>query len=184
MSTPTHRAHASGARTESRHRRDDTGASAVEFAMILPLLLLVVFGVINFGFLLAQNATLASAVREGARYGSVNSYGGTHTCANVVSARSRRRQHRRDVRQQGQGGGLAGRQRRCCRGRSRLPGVGRRRHHGGQKDEAPCIGSVPGTSDRLRVEATYVSPLFLAAPGVASSWTLDGSGTYQCEYSS
>lgn len=181
MPTPTHRALASGARTEARHRRDDTGASAVEFAMILPLLLLVVFGVINFGFLLAQNATLASAVREGARYGSVNAYTSSHTCANVVSA----------VRGAANTVGMSGSKVKVVVTRVNEVGVPVAACQAlagggatGSVGDAPCKGSVLAAPSTLRVEATYVSPLFLAAPGVASSWTLNGSGTYQCEYSS
>lgn len=46
----------------------------VEFvAVLLPLLLLVV-GIIQFGLLFAANVTLANAVREGARAGSIYQY--------------------------------------------------------------------------------------------------------------
>ena len=43
------------------------GAVAVEFALILPALLLLVVGIINFGWLLGQKLSLNQAVREGAR---------------------------------------------------------------------------------------------------------------------
>jgi Flp pilus assembly protein TadG len=39
----------------------------VEFALILPVLLIIVLGIINFGFLFGQKLSLNQAVREGAR---------------------------------------------------------------------------------------------------------------------
>lgn len=45
----------------------DRGAVAVEFALLLPLLLLIIFGVIDFGRALNAQITLTQAAREGAR---------------------------------------------------------------------------------------------------------------------
>ncbi|WP_342672578.1 TadE family protein [Micromonospora mirobrigensis] len=53
--------------------RADQGAAAVEMALVLPLLLLLVFGIIDFGRLLNQQITVTEAAREGAR---VASFGG------------------------------------------------------------------------------------------------------------
>jgi Flp pilus assembly protein TadG len=47
--------------------RDERGAAAVEFALVVPVLLLLVFGMIDFGRLLFTRNNLQSAVREGAR---------------------------------------------------------------------------------------------------------------------
>lgn len=49
------------------------GASAVEFAIILPILSLLVIGIIDFGLLLYNKAVLTNASREGARAGIVQS---------------------------------------------------------------------------------------------------------------
>ena len=43
------------------------GAAAVEFAIVLPLLLVFVFGIIEFGILLYDKAVITNASREGAR---------------------------------------------------------------------------------------------------------------------
>ena len=48
-------------------RHEDRGAQAVEFALILPVLLALVLGIINFGYLFGQQLALNQAVREGAR---------------------------------------------------------------------------------------------------------------------
>lgn len=45
----------------------DRGATAVEFALLLPLLLLIVMGIIDFGRMLNAQQTLTQAAREGAR---------------------------------------------------------------------------------------------------------------------
>lgn len=48
------------------------GASIVEFAIILPLFVSLLFGVIDFGIALAQQINLQGAAREGARQGVTN----------------------------------------------------------------------------------------------------------------
>jgi Flp pilus assembly protein TadG len=45
----------------------DRGAAAVEFALLLPLLLLIVFGIIDFGRAINAQITITQAAREGAR---------------------------------------------------------------------------------------------------------------------
>jgi Flp pilus assembly protein TadG len=47
------------------------GASAVEFALVLPLLMLILWGIIEFGFLLYNKQVITNASREGARAGIV-----------------------------------------------------------------------------------------------------------------
>ncbi len=50
----------------------DRGAAAVEFALLLPLLLFIVFGIIDFGRALNSQVTLTQAAREGARLEALN----------------------------------------------------------------------------------------------------------------
>jgi len=45
----------------------DTGAAAVEMALVTPLLLLMLFGLIDFGRMFNAQITLTEAAREGAR---------------------------------------------------------------------------------------------------------------------
>ena len=53
--------------------RSESGASAVEFALLLPVLMLFLFGIIEFGLALYRQAILTNASREGARLGIVQS---------------------------------------------------------------------------------------------------------------
>jgi Flp pilus assembly protein TadG len=48
-------------------RASDRGAAAVEFALVLPLLVILIFGIIDFGRMLNAKITLTEAAREGAR---------------------------------------------------------------------------------------------------------------------
>jgi Flp pilus assembly protein TadG len=47
--------------------RGERGAAAVEFALVLPLVVMLVFGIINFGRGYNAKIELTGAVREGAR---------------------------------------------------------------------------------------------------------------------
>lgn len=51
----------------SRLRKSEIGQSLVEFALILPILLMLVLGVLEFGWMLNAKVTVNSAAREGAR---------------------------------------------------------------------------------------------------------------------
>jgi len=57
-------------RSRAHGRRDD-GAAAVEFALILPVLLVVVFGLIQYGLYFWSMQGGSSAAREAARRGAV-----------------------------------------------------------------------------------------------------------------
>ena len=48
-------------------RRKDTGAAAVEFALVLPILLALVFGIIYFGYIFAAQISLNGSARDAAR---------------------------------------------------------------------------------------------------------------------
>ncbi len=54
-----------------RSLRSERGASAVEFAIIAPLLFMLVFGIIGFGLAFMQLQTIRGAMREGARISAV-----------------------------------------------------------------------------------------------------------------
>ena len=54
------------------HGRTERGASAVEFALVVIPLLMIIGGIVNFGFVFAQQLALDNAVRAGARAGVVD----------------------------------------------------------------------------------------------------------------
>ena len=56
--------------------RSQQGQSAVEIALLLPILLLILFGIVIAGFIFYAHIQVSNAVREGARAGSV--YWSTH----------------------------------------------------------------------------------------------------------
>src|SRR5689334_440320 len=55
------------------HRRKARGQGLVEFALVIPVFLLVVLGLIDTARLVYLNSTISQAAREGARVGSVES---------------------------------------------------------------------------------------------------------------
>lgn len=48
------------------------GQSLVEFALVLPILIVLILGMIEFGWILNGKITLTSAAREGARFRAVS----------------------------------------------------------------------------------------------------------------
>ncbi len=55
----------------SRPVRDERGASAVELALVTPLLFLVLFGILEFGIAFLHVQSIRTAVREGGRAAAV-----------------------------------------------------------------------------------------------------------------
>ena len=51
--------------------RDDSGQSLVEFAIVLPILLLILFAIFDFGKLFMTDLVLEEAARDAARYASI-----------------------------------------------------------------------------------------------------------------
>jgi len=55
-------------------RQFERGSQLVEFALVLPILLVLVFGIIDFGVALFDKAVITNAAREGVRSGVVYRY--------------------------------------------------------------------------------------------------------------
>lgn len=160
------------------HPRRERGAVAVEFALILPLLLMLVFGVISFGFVLAQKATLSSAVRDGARYGSVNLYAGDHSCSTVIAraraAASTIGMSGNDVTFTVKRGTTIV----CSSVAAATPTVT------GAGTTAPCTNPSPPPTgpETLFVEASFPATISIPATPINSNFALESVGVYRCEY--
>lgn len=61
-------------------RKDQRGVAALEFAICLPILCLILFGIVGFGVLFAQDLALGNAARDAARKASSADF---LTCADV-----------------------------------------------------------------------------------------------------
>ncbi|WP_434782505.1 TadE/TadG family type IV pilus assembly protein [Ferrovum myxofaciens] len=63
----------------------ERGVAAVEFALIFPLMLLLMFGIIELGTMMYDQIMVTNAAREGARWGSVQSVSLAHpiSCSDV-----------------------------------------------------------------------------------------------------
>jgi Flp pilus assembly protein TadG len=57
---------------QKTRKRRERGQGLIEFAMVLPVLLLTIMGIIDFGRLFVVYSNLFNAAREGTRYGIVN----------------------------------------------------------------------------------------------------------------
>ncbi len=55
-----------------RERRTEEGAAAVEFALVAGLLITLLFGIIDFGWMVNRDTMVNNAAREGAREASLN----------------------------------------------------------------------------------------------------------------
>ena len=63
-----------------RRGSSERGAALVEMALVLPLLLMIVFGVVEFGATYSNFINLRDGVRNAARSASVGNFGTTTSC--------------------------------------------------------------------------------------------------------
>jgi hypothetical protein len=67
-------------------RRSIGGQSLVEFSIVVPVVLLILLGMLEFGFAFDQTMTITYATREGARNGSAFANGNASTMPCTISA--------------------------------------------------------------------------------------------------
>jgi Flp pilus assembly protein TadG len=58
----------------TRHWRSERGAELIEFAIVVPILLLLIAGIIDFGMMFRTYEAVTNAAREGARVGVLPGY--------------------------------------------------------------------------------------------------------------
>lgn len=145
----------------------EEGASAVEFAVLLPLLIMLVFGIVEFGIVFGQDLALSNGARQGARIGVAGPYPGAGSdpadCAEIFTS----------VRNGATTLGVApadvdvevfvNGSSKC----STPSGV------------EPCSGSPAGA--QLRVQATFETSLNIPMV-VTRTFDLEREGTFRCEY--
>lgn len=64
----------------------ERGAAAVEFALVVPVLIVMIFGMVDMGMAINAQAIVSNAAREGARAASFNGANVTATTTVVTSA--------------------------------------------------------------------------------------------------
>ena len=69
----------------TRCRRSERGAELIEFALILPLLILIILGLVDFGFMFQRFEVVTNAAREGARIAVLPGYATADVTARVTS---------------------------------------------------------------------------------------------------
>lgn len=156
-------------------QRGDRGAAAVEFALIAPLLFMLVFGMISFGILLSQQLALTNSARQGARLAVV----GDHTCDDIL----------REVKNSGgtllmdpvqRPGHLHVEVRRdeqvMCPDTSAATG-----YDAAIGATSPCRGSVADA--RLTVTARWDSTLMIPLVVADPSFPVEARGVFRCEFS-
>jgi Flp pilus assembly protein TadG len=70
------------------HTRDEQGQAMTEFAVVLPVIALVLFAIIQFGIAFNNYLTLTDAVRRGARTAAVSRQTGTGSADTVTAVKS------------------------------------------------------------------------------------------------
>lgn len=154
-----------------RSQTSESGASAVEFALVMPILILIISGIIGFGFVFAQQIALGNAARTAARAGVVNGA----LCGSTGSP----------------GSGIMGGAQTDASTIGLNPttvGVTVKRfdisgafvYPCSTAGTKPCAGSAVG--DNLNVSLAYTSTLNL--PFFRPSFNLKADGTFRCEFQS
>jgi Flp pilus assembly protein TadG len=164
-----------------RGRRDDaSGAAAVEFALVVPLLILLLFGIIAFGAAFSGWLASNNAAREAARAGVV----ANRTCEQIAQAY---------LGSTGPTLGLSApitlnivRGSTTCSTTVNQTGSnpvtwGLSGSWTGGSSTIPCQGSI-STNDQLTVTARSTATLAIPLWG-NQGVTLTGKGVYRCEFS-
>jgi Flp pilus assembly protein TadG len=168
---------ASFAAAHRASRGRDQGGAALEFALLVPLLLAFLFGTIQFGFVFAQKASLANGARQAARLGVV-SVNAPPSCGNLITS----------ARDGATTVGMslpavrvvfmsaAGIPRQVCAATAGSTSVS------GSSTASPCADPSGATSGRLTVETSFQARIDIPPFGTVGEPTLTGEGTYRCEY--
>lgn len=143
---------------QRRRQRHEQGAVALEFALIVPILLVLFFGIVNYGIVLAQQLSLSNSARQAARFAVVDVEG--RTCGQIENE-ARAAAETIGMLPTDPTYALTGATGTC---------------------ERPCADSTPTTD--LTVTLTYRSEFVvpMPIPGFPSGVDIKGEGVFRCEY--
>lgn len=147
-------------------QRSADGAAAVEFALVAPLFIILVFGLISFGIVFGQNLALGNGAREAARSGVVEN----RTCGQI---RTSAKDAATSIAMQGTAVTVS-----IKRGQSAATAVDACT---GGDAVTPCTGSAAGDSIYVRLD--FTSHLIIPLAIVKDTFPLSGSGVFRCEFS-
>ena len=148
-----------------QRRAQEDGAAAVEFALVTPLLVMFVFGVVAFGIVFAQQLALGNAARQAARYGVV----ADRTCADIVAEA---RAASNTIMMDGDATTVSVRV-----GDTALAATPRC----ADPTQVPCAGTDVG--DNVYVDVAFRSELIIPLVVVVPTFDLNGEGVFRCEFS-
>jgi Flp pilus assembly protein TadG len=141
----------------------------VEFALLAPLFIMLVFGIISFGLVFAQQLGLSNGARQGARTGVVKDV----TCQTIY-------QDAQDAAGTvGMGGGSVTVT--IKRGATEASATDACGGSPSTSSTQPCKGSNAG--DTLFVKTSYDSQLIIPPIIFKSHYPIDATGAYECEFS-
>jgi Flp pilus assembly protein TadG len=150
-------------RRTRRNGRNERGAAAVEFALVVPVLLTLVIGIINFGFVFAQQISLNNAARQAARYAVVDG----RTCSDIKN----------EGRSAAETVGMS-----VSAGTVPTPVV----TNCGADSARPCAGTAPNTNITVTMtRAGSANVWVVTAPpfNLIAVPTVQGRGVMRCEFS-
>lgn len=143
---------------ERRFLRGERGAVAVEFALVVPILVVLFFGIVNMGIVLAQQLSLSNSARQAARFAVVDVEG--RACGDI-EAEARSAAETIGMKPADPAYALTGATGTC---------------------ERPCADSTATTD--LTVTLTYHSAFVvpIPIPGIPNGLDIAGEGVFRCEY--
>jgi Flp pilus assembly protein TadG len=155
-----------------RIRSNERGANAVEFALLVPLLILLLFGIISFGWMFSQQLALNNAVREGARFAVTEGNPTAQQCQQIPTT----------VRAS-LAGSTIGDPAAVTVTSQRIGGAGALNCSVAAPTTVVCQNSRAsnGSIASLQVDATYPSRFILPVP-LGPTITLNARAVYRCEF--
>jgi Flp pilus assembly protein TadG len=153
----------------------DEGAAAVEMALVVPFLLLIVFGIVNFGFIFSSQISLNSAARDAARAGVVQPFQGSGLTCGAIASAARANSGTIGAPATNVAVTVTGPDGTSC---SLAAGAASAT---GSATSLPCVNSSSAPGQLVvALSYGYHAPMPLVLP---ASTTLTSTGKFQCEYS-